>query len=655
MNLKEKINNSKIFNLKNTYIYTLLWFAITLLSFINPLLYEIPNLLVLYLTGGIIVISSHFLITPWLENRIKLVYEFIIPHVIYIDKIPDYELDTNEWINKVFHRDYTLFRILMLFVIFFGITIIPIILIFKFDLLLNYFPYLNYHKEKNLILLLITNIFGLISLTTLLYSYFRINVVLFGTMNILHHFTFWKLKENFIEEFFKPVPESILQFLKRISNEYFIQPILSMKSSVNKSIETLSLKLRKNSIATNKIIKNPLGELIILIVFILLLQTTILMNSFLGYVIPGLIYIISPVNPIYNYSKYIRKKYNIIFHFVIPMIFIISGIVRFLITPNLVNSFLSMFDPHFDTDLSFLVLLFQYILIILFYRTWYRFIKGKGVKPEEYNFDLKTPFERLCNRLKIKYNNFILIISNILLIFIFINLLNYYLNYHFLYLKHFLVLISIVLLSISMINLYFGYIKLKEISKFIGKLYYPYIRDDKKTESKYHFYEAFSSPQMIIFSYPFLFIFLIWSVGAFNRIMNTMPYLEINSFIRIPTLIIFGFLGLGFGQMIWCFYTAPHFAWHSMELANINEKDLAENQLLCNSKLFNKQFKSIILTTYPSIFLFVLGFYQLINMPIRVYLISFSFVSAFLIFMIIMYRKMIISAIKKKIQNILSK
>ncbi|MHA1339174.1 MAG: hypothetical protein ACTSRZ_00965 [Promethearchaeota archaeon] len=677
MDLKEKINNSRIFNLKNTYIYTMLWFAVTLLSYINPLIQQMSSLFALYLSGGIIVIASHFFLTSWLEKRIRLVYDFLIPHVKYKDKIQDYREDTEDWINKIFHRDYSFFRLLMLFGIIGGIILATVILILKLDLLLVFFPYFNYTKEKNLVLLLTSNVFGIISIMTLFYSFFRINIVLFGTSNIIHHFTFWELEEDFKQEYFSPIHESFSQACKRIRSEYFVQPFISLlttiKTSMNESLGSVFIKVKDNKgefyssesyrnynmkenqeLQKNKIIKNPLGEVIILIVFIFLLQTSILMNLFFGIFIASFIYIISPVNPTYCYSKYIRKKYSRIMHIAIPALLIGSAIIRLFLTPNLFDSLISLVYPPYSADLSALGLLFQYILVILFYRTWYRFIKGRGVKPEEFDFNIKTPFERFCNRLGISYKVFICLTASIILIFTAINLLIFYLNHHFLYNTHLIILLCSSFFTISMINLYLGNIKLKERTKDIALTYYPYVREDKKLETKYHFYEAFSSPQMLIFSYPFALIFIIWGYSTFDRIVNFMPWLEISPFIRIPTIIIYTLLGLGFGEIIWRFYTAPHAAWHSMELTTITSIDINNSPKLFDPKPFHKQFFTIILTSLPSVILFTVGFYILISIPSIIYLFTFSFISCFFIMMTFIYNKMVKSSILKKKEAVMN-
>lgn len=638
-------------------LFIIIWFIINLLTLYNPLIQGYRGIFILYIIAGLIVTSSFFYFIPILERKVYETYNYVIQYVVDSSKIPEYREDTEKWIKIVFHRDYSFMKKAFIYSIAIGILVFFSGIILKVDIFLEFVPEFDYQTQKELILLLSTNGFGIVSILTLFYCFLRVIIVVLGTGNIIHHFTFWELGDDMDENKFLPFYEKPFSAIKRIGQQYFILPTKNIGKKINHNIKKYIKKQApgSNSISTDEgpIIQNqnrinPLGELIILNISILILQTAFLMNFFLGYILPGMIFVISPINPTRDYSKYISKRYDVAFHYGIPIVLLISGIIRLITSGFIFEDFFFYIDPHFQGKMALVTLIVQYILIILFYRTWYRFIKGKAVKREEFTFDLDTPMQRFARYIKFGYKRLILTISIFPIIAYLFNIYSIISNGRIITFEHGYLLIYSIFFSIALIIVYLGIIRVKDQTKNIAQIYYPYTWKDKLVEMRFHFYETISSPQKLLFSAPFAFIFLIWAIDIIDNIILSKPELFISPLLKIPYVTIFFFLGLGFGEIIWCFYHAIHFSWHSMSLTTIKPEDLEKNQLILNSKPLDKQFILIVSSSLPAIILFGLGYYGWRNFPITMYLIVFPLVFGFFIFMTLGYRFAVKISLNKK-------
>ncbi|MBD3351546.1 MAG: hypothetical protein GF364_08670, partial [Candidatus Lokiarchaeota archaeon] len=227
MNTKSKtleIFNQKIVKYKDAYFYSILWFAITIPVYYFPVIQQYNVIFALYIIAGIIVVASHFTLSPFMEGKVREAYDHVLKKVKDRSLIEGYKEDTEDWITKIFHKDYSIIKIMIIFSIVAIISVASILITSEMNIVSEFFPDLAYLDQKELFILLSTNGLGIISLLTLIYSYIRINIILFGTSNIIHHFTFWEIEEQ--------------------------------KEGENQ--------------------KNPLGELIIVNIFFFLLQTVLL-------------------------------------------------------------------------------------------------------------------------------------------------------------------------------------------------------------------------------------------------------------------------------------------------------------------------------------------------------------------------------------------
>lgn len=637
-------------------LYISIWFIVSLLVLFNPMVEDYLGIFILYIIAGLIVTSSFFFLIPILERKVYETYNYVIQFVVDTSKIPEYRDDTENWIKIVFHRDYSFLKKVIIYSIAVGILFSIAIITLKVDIFWGFIPPIDYESQKELIILLSTNGFGIVSLLTLFYAFIRILIVILGTGNIIHHFTFWELGDAMSDDKFQPTYEKPISAIKRIGMQYFINPARKMG-------QDLSNKIKRNFKNPSELVENnnnqgqtpinPLGELIILNISIFLLQTVLLMNFFLGYILPGMIFVISPINPTRDYSKYISKRYDIAFHYGIPFVLLISGIIRLITSGFIFEDFFIFFDPQFQGKTALVTLIVQYILIILFYRTWYRFIKGKAVKKEEFNFNLETPMQRLARDIKLGYKGLIFTLASFPIIAYLFNIFIIYSNGRPITPQHGYLLLYSIFFSIAIIIVYFGMIRVKDQTKLIAEIYYPYTWKNKLVEMRFHFYETISSPQKILFSYPFAFIFLIWGIETIDSVILSKPELLISPLLKIPYVTIFFFLGLGFGEIIWCFYHAIHFSWHSMSLTSITSQDLEQNPNLLNPKPLDKQFILIVGSSLPAILLFGFGYYGWLSFPIIVYLIIFPGVLGFFVFMTLGYQYAVKQSLNKKRKSII--
>lgn len=571
-----------------TTFHIVLWLIISISILYLPIEMLKLHHRILHLCFGTLLIYISIETPMKLKSETMQVFSYKIGNIKKKSLYDDYKQDTEEWMDRVFHRDMRsiIFFIMILFVVTCSFFTFILFNIENFTEIAPFFSEINATADS-FTLVIFYGVFA--SYFTLLFFFVRIAIVCFGVSNIMHHFSFWTYEEN------------------------------------------MDVK------------KDPSAGLILLNFIIFLTATSCLAPVFIGIAFCGMIFIISPINPDNNYQDSIQfnrlngnesqahRRFQILF----TCLWVVFPFVRLIFTFNLSITFLAL--TFFE-----IIMVYLYSLII------YRFFQGKNGSEEDYSF--KSP--NICQRKPKKANRIkktlLCIISALPVISISIDLIVYYVDNSVLLQEHMTLVVCCILYSITFILLFSGIKYIKNKTKAIAEIYFPYTRIDKQTEMKYHFWETFRSPQKWIFSLPYGFIFILWNEDLYTQISLYRSFLGLTLQSRIILDICFLMLGLTFGNLIWTFYHAPHFSWHSMELVEINIEDLQENPELFDKKPLNRQFSAIIIISICSLLTFGFGYYIFAQFGILTYLSVYSIIAIFFIIMTVGYRLIVTRSLQEK-------
>lgn len=563
------------------------WFMVSIpVSFIQLSVLK-PHILFFFYVFGIILIIVSIRTPQRLKVETRRVYLFKLSYLADRSLKLDYQKDTEEWFQRVFERDLKMLALLiggLCAVVCAGYFFI-VRNVSEFQ---DMIPILEeiVNSESPYETYLIIDFF--ISYAALLYFYIRLAIVCFGTSNMMHHFSFWEFEE--------PLDPS----------------------------------------------KDPSASLILLNIASFILATACFTPYFIGVVLCGTVFVISPINPDHKYCEAIKtmRKTKKRFHGLFPWTFILLIVVRLIFVDKF--SFFSLYLTVAD-----LVMIVFYSILL------YRFFRGRNGRNRDYSFDSTTRFERIASWLRVDHSIIMFIFIMLPTAPVTIDVSLFYARYGYVLGEHLELILCVSLFSITFLILFSGLLRIKRLTHIIAEIYYPYTRKDKQLEMKYHFWETFSSPQKIAFSLPYGLIFILWNEDIFMHIEMTRPWLGLSIESRLILDFCFLVMGLGFGSIIWTFYHAPHFSWHSMELVVLSSAEIGENERLLDAKPLNEQFITIILVSVSALVTFGFGYYMFYQSPITTYLSSYSVIAAFFMIMIFGYRLIVTRSLNEKRDNLL--
>lgn len=470
--------------------------------------------------GGNIVILIYWLIPPVLEKKVNDAYKLCLVELTDKSKTEEYIKDTEPWLNKIFKNKEIPHKFLKL-ILFFGIigSIVFSYLILNINQIdfdfqnngpqggfSNYFEEIKNYSQGELINFLIMYLLNMVGQYYVIYLLIYSIYLSIGSTYIFHHFTFWDT-----------VPQDT-------------------KTS------------------------NPVGEAIILNSFFFIIQLSSSMFSMFGFMLCGLIYVFSPLNPTKNYTQGISVNYRKLKNS-IPFLFLLKILLDLQLNPGNI----------FSTSINNLLL--ESFMIIAFYIFFKKVLNGTTKINEINHFNNQLAFKRIFNgdsQKKLQTFDFLIFLTplSVLIFGLIFKLIGFQFTLEF-----FKILVSAFLLMLVMLILSKGLIKIHEYTKNIGESLFDFNKQDKKGELTFHFWETFSSKQIIIFCIPFIIIFVDFGVSMVFETILSFNYLGIFSgiILIIPFIISFSIIGFLFGSLIWSAYHAPHFSWHAITLLDTSK------------------------------------------------------------------------------------
>jgi hypothetical protein len=516
---------------------------------------EITNII-----SGNMVILIYWLISPRLYHKVNAAYEDVLANLVDKSKFDEYAEESDRLMIKIFKEKEILHKIRKL-VIFFTLMgsialTYTILNIGQGDVnvgsngapqdFADNFAQMQDYGRMQLFAFLIVYLLNMLGQIYIMYLLTASIYYSFGTSLMFHHFTFWETDE---------------------------QP--------NKT-------------------SNPLGEGVILNYFFLIIQLSAAIYNTFGFILCLLVYILSPLNPIKNYSDGISRNYQKLFKAIPTILFLkyLSQIILFFSNGDDLLSF-SMFNLFTDA-----------IMIIAFSLFLTKKITGSTKIEEINNFSVNLAYRSIFPNDLRKSDKIITLITIIAPISAISFLLAIILidgeitNQLYMLLGGSLLISTIIQLLTNRLR------KIQNTTKLIGETLYNYNRQDKKAELKFHYWETFSSQELIVFSIPFVIIFIAIGWSLLINITFTSFYLEFLYFalIIIPLVLSLGFIGFLFASLLWIMYHAPHFTWHAISLIKMDNVEREELIAKFNISETYKQENDIYTTYLMSLFLFITFF-----------------------------------------------